>query len=76
MTPARKLNKRASPVETGAAHFLAKRKRDARAHLRIVRHHPAKQNAAGYAGTRVRGLWADGDAADAVFISDPRRAGG
>ena len=26
--------------ETGSAHFLAKRRRDARAHLRIVRHHP------------------------------------
>ena len=26
--------------ETGAAHFLAKRKRDARAHMRILRHHP------------------------------------
>ena len=29
--------------ETGAAHFLAKRKRDARAHLRIVRHHPKRR---------------------------------
>ncbi len=29
--------------ETGAAHFLAKRKRDARAHVRIVRHHPKRQ---------------------------------
>ncbi len=29
--------------ETGAAHFLAKRKRDARAHLRIIRHHPKRR---------------------------------
>ena len=29
--------------ETGATHFLAKRKRDARAHLRIVRHHPKRR---------------------------------
>ena len=29
--------------ETGAAHFLAKRRRDARAHVRIVRHHPKRQ---------------------------------
>ena len=29
--------------ETGAAHFLAKRRRDARAHLRIVRHHPKRR---------------------------------
>ncbi len=29
--------------ETGSAHFLAKRKRDARAHLRIVRHHPKRR---------------------------------
>ena len=29
--------------ETGAAHFLAKRKRDARAHVRIVRHHHKRQ---------------------------------
>ena len=29
--------------ETGAATFLAKRRRDARAHVRIVRHHPKRQ---------------------------------
>ena len=29
--------------ETGASHFLAKRRRDARAHVRIVRHHPKNQ---------------------------------
>ena len=29
--------------ETGAAHFLAKRRRDARAHMRIVRHHPKRR---------------------------------
>jgi cellulose synthase/poly-beta-1,6-N-acetylglucosamine synthase-like glycosyltransferase len=29
--------------ETGARHFLAKRRRDARAHVRIVRHHPKRQ---------------------------------
>jgi len=29
--------------ETGASHFLAKRRRDARAHVRIVRHHPKRQ---------------------------------
>ena len=29
--------------EIGAVHFLAKRRRDARAHVRIVRHHPKRQ---------------------------------
>ena len=29
--------------ETGARHFLAKRRRDARAHVRIVRHHPKRR---------------------------------
>ena len=29
--------------ESGIDHFLAKRKRDARAHVRIVRHHPKRQ---------------------------------
>ncbi len=29
--------------ETGSTHFLAKRKRDARAHVRIVRHHPKRR---------------------------------
>ena len=29
--------------ETGAGHFLAKRRRDARAHVRIMRHHPKRQ---------------------------------
>ncbi|MDP6199687.1 MAG: glycosyltransferase family 2 protein [Candidatus Poseidonia sp.] len=29
--------------ETGAAHFLAKRRRDARAHVRIVRHYPRRR---------------------------------
>jgi cellulose synthase/poly-beta-1,6-N-acetylglucosamine synthase-like glycosyltransferase len=29
--------------ETGISHFLAKRKRDARAHVRIVRHHPKRR---------------------------------
>ena len=29
--------------ETGAGHFLAKRRRDARAHVRIVRHHPKRR---------------------------------
>ena len=29
--------------ETGSRHFLAKRRRDARAHVRIVRHHPKRR---------------------------------
>ena len=29
--------------ETGSGHFLAKRRRDARAHVRIVRHHPKRR---------------------------------
>ena len=29
--------------ETGAGHFLSKRRRDARAHVRIMRHHPKRQ---------------------------------
>ena len=31
--------------ETGTRHFLAKRRRDARAHVRIVRHHPKRRRA-------------------------------
>ena len=56
--------------ETGTRHFLAKRRRDARAHVRIVRHHPKRRRAGpgfDFLGSSKTGSWnvaaVDGDAA-------------